>query len=402
MKKVIVLFLLLICLLFISSSVQAATTASGKWGNLSWEIKNKTLTIRGTGQMKSLTNGTETEAWMPYSDGAFTSIVIENGITSISDFAFAWCSFVSEVTIPNSVQSIGIYAFSGCNQLSDITLPEGLNKISDNAFMGCAFTTINIPSTVNEIEAESFSQCPNLTSITVSSGNTKYQSNDGVLYTKGSKILCHYPAAKKDKTYSINSNTQTIYGYAFAYCDNLTEINIPDSIVHIGHNAFYFCAGLKHFKLSASMSSIENGTFWWCENLNSVTLPSSITEIKTGAFEGCSKLSDVYYVGSKSQKEKIIMGKYNNKLQNATWHFTIPESISTLILPTGLTEIKPEAFMGAACGAVIIPYGCTAIGEKAFANCKNLICVIIPSSVKDYPENAFEGCNKNLVINWNK
>ena len=73
---------------------------------------------------------------------------------------------------------------------------------------------------------------------------------------------------------------------------------------------------------------------------------------------------------------------------------------SELLLPTGLTEIDNEAFMGIACEVVIIPDGCTTIGEKAFAGCTNLLYVKIPSSVKSYPTSAFEGCNENLVIDW--
>lgn len=71
-----------------------------------------------------------------------------------------------------------------------------------------------------------------------------------------------------------------------------------------------------------------------------------------------------------------------------------------LKLPSGLIEIEDEAFSGSACEVVIIPEGCTTIGEKAFANCKKLIRVIVPASVKNYPVNAFEGCNEDLVIDW--
>ena len=71
-----------------------------------------------------------------------------------------------------------------------------------------------------------------------------------------------------------------------------------------------------------------------------------------------------------------------------------------LLLPKRLTEIDAEAFKGTACEVVIIPEGCTTIGENAFAKCMNLVYVRIPASVTNYPASAFEDFNANLVIDW--
>lgn len=78
------------------------------------------------------------------------------------------------------------------------------------------------------------------------------------------------------------------------------------------------------------------------------------------------------------------------------------QDLSVLRLPESLKIIESEAFSNLACQAIIIPDGCTTIGERAFAGCKNLLYVWIPASVTNYPANAFEGCNENLVIDWVK
>ena len=49
--------------------------------------------------------------------------------------------------------------------------------------------------------------------------------------------------------------------------------------------------------------------------------------------------------------------------------------------------------MGLACEAIIIPDGCISIGAKAFANCKKLVYLQIPASVKSIAEDAIEGCD---------
>jgi len=81
---------------------------------------------------------------------------------------------------------------------------------------------------------------------------------------------------------------------------------------------------------------------------------------------------------------------------------TIPalNDLDVLWLPSSLNEISAEAFANLPCQAVIIPEGCTIIGERAFAGCSNLLYVRIPSSVSAYPDSAFEGCGENCCIDW--
>ena len=50
-----------------------------------------------------------------------------------------------------------------------------------------------------------------------------------------------------------------------------------------------------------------------------------------------------------------------------------------------------------ACQAVIIPDGCTSIGSRAFADCKNLLYVRIPASVTYIAGDAFEGCEQAVI-----
>ena len=69
-----------------------------------------------------------------------------------------------------------------------------------------------------------------------------------------------------------------------------------------------------------------------------------------------------------------------------------------LILPDNLITIEQEAFAGIDSTYVVIPDGCTAIGDRAFADCPNLLAVTIPASVTSIMGNPFEGCAGSLVI----
>lgn len=82
-----------------------------------------------------------------------------------------------------------------------------------------------------------------------------------------------------------------------------------------------------------------------------------------------------------------------------TKQFTIPAigSLSVLRLPIALRTVEENAFEGINSQAVIIPDGCTSIGSRAFANCKNMIYVRIPASVTFIADDAFAGCDQVII-----
>ncbi len=63
----------------------------------------------------------------------------------------------------------------------------------------------------------------------------------------------------------------------------------------------------------------------------------------------------------------------------------------TFILPSGLTAIEEEAFMGFAAEVVQVPASVRSIGSLAFAYNTNLRQIYIPATVTSIADNAFEG-----------
>ena len=72
--------------------------------------------------------------------------------------------------------------------------------------------------------------------------------------------------------------------------------------------------------------------------------------------------------------------------------------MTVLYLPKGIQTIEEEALSNLACEAIIIPEGCTTIGERAFLNCKNLLYVRLPASANDIAASAFYGCDNVTVF----
>ena len=91
---------------------------------------------------------------------------------------------------------------------------------------------------------------------------------------------------------------------AFAGCENLTSVTLPD--------------GIKHIEVEA---------FTMCPALTSITIPDSVTDIGIVAFYGCDKLDTVYYSGTKDKWNNIEIDVYNDPLVAAYKYYNMSRSV---------------------------------------------------------------------------
>ena len=77
--------------------------------NLTWQMNSDIgiLTISGRGPMTNYSK-TNPATWP---EEKIKSVIIEDGVTSIGDYAFYFCYNMTSITIPDSVTSIGDSAF---------------------------------------------------------------------------------------------------------------------------------------------------------------------------------------------------------------------------------------------------------------------------------------------------
>lgn len=101
-----------------------------------------------------------------------------NGETTLDDYAFGSCLYLSTVTM-NGVSTIGMRAFYDCDSLSTISMGSSLRYIGNEAFYGCAvLKKITIPASVTHIGSGAFRNCVNLAQATFENPNGWWVSND--------------------------------------------------------------------------------------------------------------------------------------------------------------------------------------------------------------------------------
>jgi hypothetical protein len=139
------------------------------------------------------------------------------------------------------------------------------------------------------------------------SGNPLIGNNMIIDYGDGTRIS--YDGGDYDHTYVNGVYTIKIGGVTsladscFAACDEITSINIPDSVTSLGNECFAGCGALTM-----------------------VNIPSSVTSIGTYCFDGCDALS------------KIIVNWTGNSIvtYNASWFYH--NTISKFYIPMGTTN----------------------------------------------------------------
>ena len=316
------------------------------------------------------------------------SSVTNNGttysVTSIGNYAFAWCSGLTSVTIPNSVTSIGDSAFSNCSRLTSVYLPNSVISIGNYAFRGCSSLTAvyNLNSnSVNSIGNEAFAFCSSLTSIAIPESVTSI----------GSRVFWGCSGLT---SVTIPNSVTSIGGGAFQGCSGLTSITIPNSVTSIGWGAFQGCSGLTSVTIPNSVTSIGASAFQSCSRLTSVTIPESVTSIGNFAFDSCISLTTLNF-NAINCSDFAYYHYYAFGLVRVDIYppfYGCP--IATINIGDSVQRI-PKNFASdlRSLSIVAISNSVSSIGDSAFFRCSGLTSITIPNSVTSIGNDAFYGCN---------
>ena len=407
--------------------VSAHAQNSGACGdNVTWSFDAGTLTLSGSGAMYDylsfappMGQFSGTAPWMEYYRDQIQSVIVDEGVTTIGNYAFYYCTNLTSVSLPSSLTSIGQYAFYSCSKLPTITFPKGLKSIGENAFDACsALTSVVLPASLESLENWAFQSCDKLSSVELPASLKNIGDYVFQLSNKISDITVHWTSLEGVSVGnnifnghlnigSINlhvpAGTQSIYENADPW-RNMTIVeaihsgtcgdNVSWSYDESSHTLTlsgsgpmydyeYFKIDLNQFEKAApwmesywdqilsvvvneGVTAIGDWAFFFCENLTSVSLPSSLTSIGKDAFHNC-------------------------------------KSLPTINFPEGLKSIRENAFYD--CGkltSVVLPASLESLEQFAFVFCNELSSVELPASLKNIGNYVFQECKKisDISVHW--
>ena len=305
-----------------------------------------------------------------------TKITIKNGTVCINAKAFDGYASLISIIIPNSVANIGCYAFKGCSGLTSITIPSSVMELGAFAFEDCTALKELI---IEDSERSLYCQMDEMREYYNPSFVEDYFFED-------SPIECMY-IGRDLNNYSFPSSTRkwkkslitvvfgdgitTIPKFMFDSCSGLISVTLSDRIKYIQNDAFFNCKSITSIKLPNELISIGASAFANC-NLSTIIIPSTVTEIGNNAFK-CKML------------ENIVVESGNPVYDSrSNCNAIIETSTNTLVR---------------GCENTVIPNDVALIGNNAFNNCVNLVCVDIPNGITKVGDYAFYGCTNLTDVN---
>ena len=307
--------------------------------------------------------------------------VIPEQITSIGAYAFFGCcneayweyhdeSVSVNIQLNEGLTSIGDYAFSNIGYLREMELPDSLLTLGKAAFSSTSLESMTIPSKITVIPDSLFKDCIRLNAVTLPEGITEI----------GEWAFYHLDEMTNIK---LPSNLKTIGAHAFQAFGG-TTINIPDSVEYIGEYAFYGNKSLASVKLSKNITKIEPYTFLDC-GLESITIPEGVTEIGEGAFRQ-NHLTSV--------KLPETLRKIDNEAFAYGFVYDFEIGTRSVMLPDHVTEIGAFAFADCELGDIKLPENLISCGFSAFQN--NMLSAIeFPEGIENLTAPTIMG-NENI------
>ena len=334
-----------------------STISCGAGVKAEYSSSESLLTITGNGDMETFTSKTE----VPWrcANSKIRYIVIENTISSISNYAFYDLTALLEVKNYGKAQKIN----GSPNVFNDVMRYE---EDGETRYIVPVYTFADENSEFTDIvpSEEHGYRVMNLYLSKGKCGNdlSYYISLDGILIIEGNGDMFDFTEGSspwfnetdKIKSISLPLGLTSIGDFAFEGL-SVTDIVIPENVVSIGMSAFKDCTGIDSFTIDSNISSLGDGAFAGCSQLHALDINNENYMISDGFLIDKRTSRLIGYL-----KETLYKNAETEELYvlSTNQTVTIPENIEIIgsyslydvkymtgvVIPEGVKEIKPHAF----------------------------------------------------------
>ena len=318
-------------------------------------------------------------------------------ITNIKEGCFKNClGLTNTLTIPSTISHINPYTFAGCSKLNKVVINEGIDSIDDYAFADCEsldLETIILPNSLENIGKCAFKDCHKKSNITIGLPKKVKHIGNNAFENVNMKAL---DLTIIDHVIDIDSNPLSDLG--FMANNNVRLISINSDAIHqqyLQDDNWKTCEelfrvvpkGEKTEVIPASLIGATSGDITiQYKNPNEcsiVKISSDFLSSKNLDFAN----GNISYKGIKLTITNIKEGCFKNCLGLT----------NTLTIPSTISHINPYTFAGCLkLNKVVINEGIDSIDDYAFAGCESLDLetIILPNSLENIGKCAFKDCNK--------
>ncbi len=352
---------------------------------------------------------------------SLTSVVLPTNITTIGDSMFSGCTSLQDITIPNSVEEIGERAFINCNNIVELVIPISVSSIGMYAFEGLsANATIYCEASMKPTGwTNEWTDVSNVVwGYNNVTSNAKYdyvvRDQSAVLTKyKGDEVNVDIPAQvdglpvkclteifgdKQVISVILPDTLNEIHPYAFANCDLLVNLYIPESVSIVGEQITY-----RDFNVTVYCQAVSIPEGWNSEWVTDVDVYFDCESVLSNDYRYIIIDNQVMLVDYCGLAQSIGVPDRIGNLDVVSFGtaFSGNKELTYVNIPETITTVGKYAFYEcSSLGYVRMSTGTTLIDDYAFYNCTQLQDVIIPSTVKSIGNYAFYDCTSisSIVI----
>ncbi len=408
--------------------VTASAAITGSCGDnlrYSYDLLDDTLAVYGYGDMEDYTASSESRwgmMWVYLKD-----VTIDEGVTSVGNWAFSGCPELTSVSLPETLTSIGEHAFFGCTALEEMTIPKSVTSIGSGALYGITVTVhensyahtyaVNNGLSYNLIKA---APTPTPTPSPIPTYKVTYNANGG-------SGVPSTQSAKAGNSIEISAQIPVRAGYAF---DGWSTSSYATSATYTAGDYMTVTKNTTLYAVWSKINTVGNEITISDTKINGnvlsftaeLTSPRSINGVLlVASYNSERELVNITSYPAEASKKISVKQQSDDGFVKVMWWYDLsgiqPMSDSVEVSAADVPSLsyvydnniliinskgKMFDFESASNSpfynnrditGIIVQDGVISIGSYAFEKCSSVTSVTIPASVTSINEGAFSKCS---------